>query len=139
MLTSLPAPFKSYADLLQHNFHFSDQKCSEKHRKEHKRNFDIHAREICSGDSHRHEILNRPRLATHFSDDPARFRCDISKRNREQAQPQPQPGNPSAAAHNPANKPQNAVSGLLANTGFNAFLGVIATLALVAAGLFILR
>ena len=52
---------------------------------------------------------------------------------------QPQPGNPSAAAHNPANKPQNAVSGLLANTGFNAFLGVIATLALVAAGLFILR
>ena len=54
-------------------------------------------------------------------------------------QPQPQPGNPSAAAHNPANKPQNAVSGLLANTGFNAFLGVIATLALVAAGLFILR
>ena len=56
-----------------------------------------------------------------------------------QPQPQPQPGNPSAAAHNPANKPQNAVSGLLANTGFNAFLGVIATLALVAAGLFILR
>ena len=52
---------------------------------------------------------------------------------------QPQPGNPSAAAHNPANKPRNAVSGLLANTGFNAFLGVIATLALVAAGLFILR
>ena len=56
-----------------------------------------------------------------------------------QPQPRPQPGNPSAAAHNPANKPQNAVSGLLANTGFNAFLGVIATLALVAAGLFILR
>ena len=56
-----------------------------------------------------------------------------------QPQPQPQPGNPSAAAHNPANKPQNAVSGLLANTGFNVFLGVIATLALVAAGLFILR
>ena len=56
-----------------------------------------------------------------------------------QPQPQPQPGNPSAAAHNPVNKPQNAVSGLLANTGFNAFLGVIATLALVAAGLFILR
>ena len=56
-----------------------------------------------------------------------------------QPQPQPQPGNPSAAAYNPANKPQNAVSGLLANTGFNAFLGVIATLALVAAGLFILR
>lgn len=56
-----------------------------------------------------------------------------------QPQPQPQPGNPSAAAHNPANKPQDAVSGLLANTGFNAFLGVIATLALVAAGLFILR
>ena len=54
-------------------------------------------------------------------------------------QPQPQPANPSAATHNPANKPQNAVSGLLANTGFNAFLGVIATLALVAAGLFILR
>ena len=54
-------------------------------------------------------------------------------------QPQPQPGNPSAAAHNPAKKPQDAVSGLLANTGFNAFLGVIATLALVAAGLFILR
>ena len=52
---------------------------------------------------------------------------------------QPQPGNPSAAAHNPANKPQNAVSGLLANTGFNALLGVIATLALVATGLFILR
>jgi beta-glucanase (GH16 family) len=56
-----------------------------------------------------------------------------------QPQPQPQPANPSAATHNPANKPQNAVSGLLANTGFNAFLGVIATLALVAAGLFILR
>ena len=56
-----------------------------------------------------------------------------------QPQLQPQPGNPSAAAHNPANKPQDAVSGLLANTGFNAFLGVIATLALVAAGLFILR
>ena len=55
------------------------------------------------------------------------------------AQPQPQPGNPSAAAHNPANKPQNTVSGLLANTGFNVFLGVIATLALVAAGLLILR
>ena len=54
-------------------------------------------------------------------------------------QPQPQPGNPSAAAHNPANKPQNTVSGLLANTGFNVFLGVIATLALVAAGLLILR
>ena len=52
---------------------------------------------------------------------------------------QPQPASPSAAAHNPANKPQNAVSGLLANTGFNVFLGVIATLALVAAGLFILR
>ena len=52
---------------------------------------------------------------------------------------QPQPGNPSAAAHNPANKPQNAISGLLANTGFNVFLGVIATLALVAAGLLILR
>ena len=52
---------------------------------------------------------------------------------------QPQPGNPSAAAHNPANKPQNAIRGLLANTGFNIFLGVIATLALVAAGLFILR
>ena len=52
---------------------------------------------------------------------------------------QPQPASPSAAAHNPANKPQNAVSGLLANTGFNIFLGVIATLALVAAGLFILR
>ena len=56
-----------------------------------------------------------------------------------QPQPQPQPGNPSAATHDPANKPQNAVSGLLANTGFNAFLGVIAVLALVAAGLFILR
>ena len=52
---------------------------------------------------------------------------------------QPQPASPSAAAHNPANKPQNAVSGLLANTGFNALLGVIATLALVATGLFILR
>ena len=52
---------------------------------------------------------------------------------------QPQPASPSAAAHNPANKPQNAVSGLLANTGFNVFLGVIATLALVAAGLFILH
>ena len=52
---------------------------------------------------------------------------------------QPQPASPSAAAHNPANKPQNAVSGLLANTGFNVFLGVIAVLALVAAGLFILR
>ena len=52
---------------------------------------------------------------------------------------QPQPASPSAAAHNPANKPQNAVSGLLANTGFNVFLGVIAVLALVTAGLFILR
>ena len=56
-----------------------------------------------------------------------------------QPQPQPQPANPSAATHNPANKPQNAISGLLANTGFNVFLGVIATLALVAAGLFILH
>ena len=56
-----------------------------------------------------------------------------------QPQPQPQPANPSAATHNPANKPQSAVSSLLANTGFNVFLGVIATLALVAAGLFILR
>ena len=55
------------------------------------------------------------------------------------AQPQPQPGNPSAAAHSPANKPQNTVSSLLANTGFNVFLGAIATLALVAAGLFIPR
>ena len=63
----------------------------------------------------------------------------IPRAGQPQPQPQPQPGNPSAAAHNPANKPQNAVSGLLANTGFNAFLGVIATLALVAAGLFILR
>ncbi len=52
---------------------------------------------------------------------------------------QPQPANPSAATHNPVNKPQNTVSGLLANTGFNALLGVIATLALVATGLFILR
>ena len=56
-----------------------------------------------------------------------------------QPQPQPQSGNLSAAAHNPTNKSQNAVSSLLANTGFNVFLGVIATLALVAAGLFILR
>ena len=63
----------------------------------------------------------------------------IPRAVQPQPQPQPQPGNPSAAAHNPANKPQNAVSGLLANTGFNALLGVIATLALVAAGLFILR
>ena len=63
----------------------------------------------------------------------------IPRAGQPQPQPQPQPGNPSAAAHNPVNKPQNAVSGLLANTGFNAFLGVIATLALVAAGLFILR
>ncbi len=63
----------------------------------------------------------------------------IPRASQPQPQPQPQPGNPSAAAHNPVNKPQNAVSGLLANTGFNAFLGVIATLALVAAGLFILR
>ena len=54
-------------------------------------------------------------------------------------QPQPQPANPSAATHNPVNKPQNTVSGLLANTGFNVFLGVIAVLALVAAGLLILR
>ena len=54
-------------------------------------------------------------------------------------QPQPQSANPSVAAHNPANKPQSAVSGLLANTGFNVFLGVIATLSLVAIGLFILR
>ena len=52
---------------------------------------------------------------------------------------QPQPASPSATTHNPSNKPQNTVSGLLANTGFNVFLGVIATLALVAAGLFILR
>ena len=63
----------------------------------------------------------------------------IPRAAQPQPQPQPQPGNPSAAAHNPANKPQNAVSGLLANTGFNVFLGVVATLALVAAGLFILR
>ena len=56
-----------------------------------------------------------------------------------QPQPQPQPGNSSAATHNPANKPQSTVSNLLANTGFNVFLGVIATLALVAAGLLILR
>ena len=63
----------------------------------------------------------------------------IPRAGQPQPQPQPQPGNPSAAAHKPANKPQNAVSGLLANTGFNVFLGVIATLALVAAGLFILR
>ena len=52
---------------------------------------------------------------------------------------QPQPASPSAAAHNPTNKPQSTVSSLLANTGFNVFLGVVATLALVAAGLFILR
>ena len=64
---------------------------------------------------------------------------EIPRAGQPQPQPQPQPGNPSAAAHNPVNKPQNAVSGLLANTGFNAFLGAIATLALVAAGLFILR
>ena len=63
----------------------------------------------------------------------------IPRAAQPQPQPQPQPGNPSAAAHNPANKPQNAVSGLLANTGFNVFLGVVATLALVAAGLLILR
>ena len=63
----------------------------------------------------------------------------IPRTAQPQPQPQPQPASPSAAAHNPANKPQNAVSGLLANTGFNVFLGVIATLALVAAGLFILR
>ena len=63
----------------------------------------------------------------------------IPRAAQPQPQPQPQPGNPSAAAHNPANKPQNTVSGLLANTGFNVFLGVIATLALVAAGLLILR
>ena len=56
-----------------------------------------------------------------------------------QPQPQPQPANPSAATHNPANKPQGTISSLLANTGFNVFLGVIATLALVAAGLLILR
>ena len=56
-----------------------------------------------------------------------------------QPQPQPQPGNPSAAAHSPANKPQSTISSLLANTGFNVFLGVIAVLALVAAGLFILH
>ena len=56
-----------------------------------------------------------------------------------QPQPQPQPANPSAATHNPDNKPQGTISSLLANTGFNVFLGVIATLALVAAGLFILR
>ena len=56
-----------------------------------------------------------------------------------QPQPQPQPANPSAATHNPDNKPQGTISSLLANTGFNVFLGVIATLALVAAGLLILR
>jgi len=63
----------------------------------------------------------------------------IPRAAQPQPQPQPQPASPSAVAHNPANKPQNAVSGLLANTGFNVFLGVVATLALVAAGLFILR
>lgn len=63
----------------------------------------------------------------------------IPRAVQPQPQPQPQPGNPSAATHNPANKPQSTVSNLLANTGFNVFLGVIATLALVAAGLLILR
>ena len=63
----------------------------------------------------------------------------IPRAAQPQPQPQPQPGNPSAATHNPVNKPQNTVSGLLANTGFNVFLGVIAVLALVAAGLLILR
>lgn len=63
----------------------------------------------------------------------------IPRAAQPQPQPQPQPGNPSAATHNPANKPQSTVSNLLANTGFNVFLGVIATLALVAAGLLILR
>ena len=79
------------------------------------------------------------RLQAVFSGTLAIDTSAIPRAVQPQPQPQPQPGNPSAAAHNPANKPQDAVSGLLANTGFNAFLGVIATLALVAAGLFILR
>ena len=78
-------------------------------------------------------------LSVTFSGTMAIDTSAIPRAGQPQPQPQPQPGNPSAAAHNPVNKPQNAVSGLLANTGFNAFLGVIATLALVAAGLFILR
>ena len=79
------------------------------------------------------------RLQAVFSGTLAIDTSAIPRAVQPQPQPQPQPGNPSAAAHNPANKPQNAVSGLLANTGFNVFLGVIAILALVAAGLFILR
>ena len=79
------------------------------------------------------------RLQAVFSGTLAIDTSAIPRAVQPQPQPQPQPGNPSAAAHNPANKPQNAVSGLLANTGFNVFLGVIATLALVAAGLLILR
>ena len=79
------------------------------------------------------------RLQAVFSGTLAIDTSAIPRAVQTQPQPQPQPGNPSAAAHNPANKPQNAVSGLLANTGFNVFLGVIAILALVAAGLFILR
>ena len=83
--------------------------------------------------------IGSPVLSVTFSGTMAIDTSAIPRAGQPQPQPQPQPGNPSAAAHNPVNKPQNAVSGLLANTGFNAFLGVIATLALVAAGLFILR
>ena len=78
-------------------------------------------------------------VSTTFSGEMGIDTSAVPRTAQPQPQPQPQPGNPSAAAHNPVNKPQNAVSSLLANTGFNAFLGVIATLALVAAGLFILR
>ena len=92
-------------------------------------------------------ILNTPwtrsitigTVSTTFSGTLAIDTSAIPRAVQPQPQPQPQPGNPPAAAHNPANKPQNAISGLLANTGFNVFLGVIATLALVAAGLLILR
>ena len=56
-----------------------------------------------------------------------------------QPQPQPQPANPSNTIQNPAKKPQDAISNLLANTGFSVFLGVVAALSLAAVGLFILR
>jgi len=92
-------------------------------------------------------ILNTPwtrsvtigTVSTTFSGTLAIDTSAIPRAAQPQPQPQPQPGNPSAATHNPANKPQSTVSNLLANTGFNVFLGVIATLALVAAGLLILR
>ena len=63
----------------------------------------------------------------------------IPRAAQPQPQPQPQPANPSTTIQNPAKKPQDAISNLLANTGFSVLLGVVAALSLAAVGLFILR